>query len=298
MHFSDAEVERVLREADVEAALREAFVALAVGRAAQQPRMRTDAGGVKLSTLGAVLPTLGVAGARIYSTIGGAFSFLIVLFSSETGHPIATFEANAITRRRTAAVSLLAARAVAPADPRAIAIFGTGAQGQSHAEAFARAHPRAELRIVRRDAPASEARSALSGAGIVVTATRSSVPLFDGAWVEPGALVCAVGSSRPDARELDDALLRRCARVIVEWREQSLREAGDLVLLPAALRKRLAFVELGEVLAGKSRGRTREDEIVVFKSVGVGLEDIAVAGLAYGLLAGESRAASSESSGA
>jgi ornithine cyclodeaminase len=124
----------------------------------------------------------------------------------------------------------------------------------------------------------------LKGAGIVVTATRSATPLFEGAWVEPGAFVSAVGSSRPDTRELDDALLQRSARVIVEWREQTLREAGDLLLASSAVRERLDIVELGDVLAGKARARRSADEIVIFKSVGVGLEDVSVAGLAYRLL--------------
>jgi ornithine cyclodeaminase len=291
IHFTDEDVDRVLRGADVEGALREAFVELSESRAAQQPRQRTEAGGVKLSTLGAVVPALGIAGAKIYTTIGGEFSFLIALFSSRTGHPLATFEANAITRWRTAAVSLVAARAAAPARVAAIAVFGTGVQGRAHARAFAGAYPGAALRIMGRKSNPAEARAALSGAGIVITATRSGVPLFDGAWVDEGAFVAAVGSSRPDTRELDDALLERSARVIVEWREQTLREAGDLLLPPKEVRERLSIVELGDVLAGKSGARQRDDEIVIFKSVGVGIEDVTVAGLAYRLLTGASRLA-------
>jgi len=286
IHFTDADVDRVLPGAGLEAELRAAFVDFAEGRAAQQLRMRTDAGGVKLSTLGAVLPALGVTGAKVYTTIAGEFSFLIVLFSSRTGRPIATFEANAITRWRTAAVSLLAARAAAPERPGSVVIFGTGVQGRAHEAALARAYPHAAMRVIGRGAASGEVRDALRGAGVVVTATRSPVPLFDGAWVDRGAFVCAVGSSRPDTRELDDALLGRSARVIVEWREQSLREAGDLLLPPPALRERLSFAELGDILAGKTAARTGEDEIVIFKSVGVGLADIATAGLAYRHLAG------------
>src|SRR4051812_39583094 len=137
-HFSDADVERVLADAPLEETLRRAFVALAEGRAAQQPRMRSDAGGVKLSTLGGVIPEMGVVGAKVYTTVAGRFNFLITLFSSATGEPLATFEANAITKWRTAAVSVLAARVGAVARPRAIAVFGTGVQGRSHAHASAR----------------------------------------------------------------------------------------------------------------------------------------------------------------
>ena len=284
-HFTDKSVDRALANAPLEDVLRRAFVAFADGRAAQQPRMRIEASGVKLSTLGGVIPELGVAGAKIYTTIGGRFSFLIALFSTETGDPVATFDANSITRWRTAAVSLLAARVGAVPRPGAIVVFGTGVQGLAHVEAFSRAFPDAELRIMDRRATEAEKRTALEGAGIVVTATRSATPLFDGRWVSPGAFIAAVGSSRPDTRELDDSLLQRSARVIVEWREQTLREAGDLVLAPAALRDKLEIVELGDVLAGKAPGRLTEGDIVVFKSVGVGIEDVAVASLAYRLLA-------------
>jgi ornithine cyclodeaminase len=284
-HFTDADVERALRGEDVESALRQAFVEFSEGRASQQARVRTEAQGVKLSTLGAVLPGLGVAGAKVYTTIAGEFRFLIALFSSRTGQPLATFEANAITRARTAAVSVLASRAAAAQRPAAITVFGTGVQGRAHAEAFARAYPKADMRVVGRNATSGERRAALTGAGIVVTATRSATPLFDGAWVEHGAFVCAVGSSRPDTRELDDALLQRSARVIVEWREQTLREAGDLLLASSAVREGLDIVELGDVLSGKAPARRAADDIVIFKSVGVGLEDVSVAGLAYRLLA-------------
>ncbi len=285
-HFTDGDVDRVLEGADIEGALRTAFVALADGRAAQQPRMRTDAGGVKLSTLGGVIPELGVAGAKAYTTIAGRFSFLITLFSTRSGDPVATFEANAVTRWRTAAVSLLAARAAATRDPQAVAVFGRGAQAEAHAQAFGRAWPRAQVRIVTRDMDRNQVREALAGASVIITATRSAAPLFDGAWVDPGTFVSAVGSSRPDTRELDDALLARCARVIVEWREQALNEAGDLLLAAPAVRAALEIVELGDVLAGKRAARMNDDEIVLFKSVGVGIEDVAVAGLAYRLLAG------------
>jgi ornithine cyclodeaminase/alanine dehydrogenase-like protein (mu-crystallin family) len=283
-HVTDAEVDRALADAPLEDVLRRAFVGLAEGRAAQQPRLRTEAGGVKLSTLGGVIPELGVVGAKVYTTLAGRFDFVIVLFSTDTGAPLATFEANAITKWRTAAVSRLAASVAARPRPRAITVFGTGVQGRAHAQAFSRAYPEAGLRVVDRRATREHIAQALAGADIVVTATRSPTPLFDGALVEAGAFVCAVGSSRPDTRELDDTLLGRAARVIVEWRAQTLQEAGDLLLAPAALRERLRLADLGDVLAGKASARDNDRDIVIFKSVGVGIEDVAVAGLVHGLI--------------
>ncbi|MEO5326232.1 hypothetical protein PV773_23225 [Mesorhizobium sp. CC13] len=107
-----------------------------------------------------------------------------------------------------------------------------------------------------------------------------------GRWATPGCFIAAVGSSLPNTRELDDRAIARASLVAVEWCEQSLREAGDLVLADPAALPRSKIVELGEILAGKARGRTGEDEITIYKSVGVGLQDIALAGLAYRWIVG------------
>lgn len=299
IHFSDADVEGVLRADLVQQALREAFIAFAAGGADMQARARTEAGGVKLSTLGAVLPGQGCAGAKVYATIAGRFNFVIVLFSAQTGAVLASFDAGAITRWRTAAVSVLAAQQGANPVAANLALFGTGVQARAHLEAFARAFPLHAVRIVSRgaaedlvaharslglDARAAAAEEAVRGADIIVTATRSRTALFDGAWVRSGTFVAAVGSSLPDTRELDDTLISRAAAIVVEWREQALREAGDLVLAKAVLPACAPLLELGDVLAGSAALRRDPADIVVFKSVGVGLEDIAIAGLACRLL--------------
>ena len=283
IHFSDTDVARALDGADLVAALGEAFVDLANGNAAQQARVRTEAGKIKLSTLGAVLPRRGVAGAKVYTTIGGQFHFLIALFSASTGNAVATFDAGEITRRRTAAVSVLAARYCAPKRISKIAVFGAGMQGTAHAEAFARAYSYAEVRVAGRN---DDPGSIVEGAQIVVTATRASTPLFDGRRVSPGTFVSAVGSTRQDTRELDDALMGRARTIIVEWKQQTVCEAGELALLAPNVRARLCIIELGDLIAGKARARESESDVVVFKSVGVGLEDVVAAGLAYRVLTG------------
>jgi ornithine cyclodeaminase len=297
IHLTDDQIDGALAGADLVGALGRAFAAFARGEAAMQERIRTEAGPVKLSTMGAVWPAEGFAGAKVYTTIAGQFNFVIVLFSATTGEPLATLQANAVTRWRTAAVSVLAARALARPEASALALFGTGVPARAHAQAFARAFALRSVRVVSRsggealarelgaslgcEARAAPAREALAGAHLVVTATRSATPLFEGAWVEPGAFVAAVGSSRPDTRELDDALLARSRAVVVEWKRQALREAGDLVMASPAALEGVPVLELGEVLAASSPVRAGPDDIVVFKSVGVGLEDVVVAGLAW-----------------
>jgi ornithine cyclodeaminase len=252
---------------------------------------------VKISTMGAVLPDQGYAGAKVYTTIKGQFDFVIQLFSTQTGRPLASLEANAITRLRTAACSVIAARELAPPEARRLAVFGAGVQGRAHAQQFARAFPLEEIRIVDPFAAPDTARlleaqcgvrvrmtdaaAALDNADIVVTASRSTTPLFDGALLAPGCFVAAIGSSLPSTRELDDTALRRASRVVVDWAPQTLREAGDLMQAGPGCMPPDKLADLADVVCGRRPGRRSADEITIYKAVGVGLQDIALAGLAY-----------------
>jgi len=244
-----------------------------------------------------VVPDQDVAGAKVYTTIDGAFTFAIVLFSTKTGALLATFDANAITRLRTAASSVIAARHLARPESRTLAVFGVGVQGWAHAEQFAEAFPIARILLVsQRNQPeiaaAVEAKTgvptalatpaeALAAADIVVTASRSKTPLFRGEDIRPGTFIAAVGSSLSTSRELDDTALARAAAIAIEWREQSLKEAGELVQAAPGIVDPAKIVELGELVSDKVPGRTSSDAITLYKSVGVGIEDIAVAGLAW-----------------
>lgn len=302
IHITDEMVAGAISAAEALAVMRSAFESFGRGRAAMQERYRTEAGGVKLSTLGAVIPDLGFAGAKVYTTINGRFSFAITLFSTESGDPLASIEANAITRLRTPACSVLAAQHLARPDSRRLAIFGTGTQGRAHAVQMAAAYPLEEILVVSshpRTETADEIAAetgvstrlattgeAIEAADIVVTATRAREPLFGGAALRPGSFVAAVGSSLPTTRELDDTALARASCVAVEWRQQTLREAGDLVLAARNILPAERIVELGELVTGARLGRRADDEITLYKSVGVGLEDIALAGLAWRKLTG------------
>jgi ornithine cyclodeaminase len=243
-HIPDSLVDELVSPEDAQASLLDAFKQFGAGTAAMQQRMRTEAGGVKLSTLGAVIPGQKVAGAKVYTTIAGRFTFVILLFSTEDGRPLASFDADAITRLRTAACSVIAARYLARPRPRHLAIFGAGAQGSAHAQQMASAFELDRITICTRhpsdamlaslsarcDAKVSfgDVSQALDEADIVVTASRSATPLFEGERLPKGCFVAAIGSSLPTTRELDDTALRRASVIAVEWREQSLREAGDL----------------------------------------------------------------------
>lgn len=300
IHLTDAQIDELIAIDDAIPALERGFRGLANRNAAVQQRVRTEADGVKLSTLGAVVPELGVAGAKVYSTIAGRFNFSIVLFSTVDGSLLATLDANAITRLRTAATTVLAVRALARKQATTAAIFGTGIQGRAHALALAAHTQLRSFRIVGLEgteelaaelsaagashgveAVVSDAAHAVRGADVVVTATRATGALFDGATVAQGALVAAIGSSLPHTRELDDALIARASRIVVELRDQARQEAGDLVLAKPGTFNWEDTVELGNVLVGSEKGRVRDDDVIVYKAVGIGLQDIVLAGIAW-----------------
>lgn len=294
----DAEVRANADPDEAVAAIARAFRAQAEGDAALQARQRIVAGPTKLSTMAAILPQDGIAGAKVYTTVGGRFRFLVLLFDAASGAPLACMEADAFTEIRTAAVTT--ALALALADPAAgtLAVFGTGIQAGAHIRALARRFPLEEIRVVSRGdaagfaaALASEtgvrvvqrdAASAIADAGLVVTATRSKTPLFDGRQLEAGAFVAGVGSTLPDAAELDAATLRRAASVVVEWAPQAFAEAGDLLLAEVAgALDRSRVIEAAAALADPASARPAPEAIVVFKSVGIALEDVAVAGAVW-----------------
>ena len=299
-HVTDEMVDAVLKPQDVQRALTDAYRSLGQGQAAMQTRIRTESGGIKLSSLGAVLPEQGVVGAKIYTTIGGQFAFVIVLFSAIDGRPLASFDAAAITRLRTAACSVIAARYLARPESRRLAVFGLGTQGRAHALQMAQAFPLDEIRVCSRSLTDEAARElqgscgvpvrrcdaalALEGADIVVTASRSRMPLFSGAALCPGTFIAAVGSSLPDTRELDDATLARASMMAVDWMPQTAVEAGDIVLADPAALPPSKLVELADLVTGRACGRREAAEVTIYKTVGVGLQDVAVAGLVWQLM--------------
>src|SRR5262245_126985 len=210
---------------------------------------------------------------------------LILLFRPETGEPLVTMDGRLITEMRTAAVSAVATQHLARRSASVLAILGSGVQARSHLEAVRLVR---EIRDVRVWSPrnarafaerhgvraATSAEEAVRGADIVVVASTSMTPVLKGEWLSPGAHVNAVGAPRPTWRELDDDALAR-SRVYVESREAATRESGDVIAAGKVL------VEIGEVVAGAQPGRKSEDEITLFKSVGVAVEDVATADLVY-----------------
>lgn len=295
--FDDARVAGLLDTAGVRDVLDDAFQDMAIGRAAVQARHRTDCEGTKLSAMGGIWAARSVAGTKSYTTVNGQFSFLLTLFDTANNCPVAVLEANELTRFRTAALSRLVARKAVGQMPRKLALFGQGHQGRAQAQALCEEFSFDEIAVVD---PHSEddwcarlalrhgcrvrqtdAATAISNADVVVTATRSKAPVFDGGGLKSGAVVIALGTSLANGRELDDATLRRASRVLVEWLPQSLEEAGEIVLgLAAGSIDRSRLADLPALYRGDAPWRESERDIVVFKTVGVGLSDVATAWLA------------------
>jgi len=210
---------------------------------------------------------------------------MILLFRPETGEPLVTMDGRLITEMRTAAASAVATDELARRDVGVLAILGSGVQARSHLEALRLVREFREVRVWSpRSADqfarefgvtaASSAEDAVRGADVIVVATAATTPVLLGDWISPGAHINAVGATRPNWRELDDSLLRK-ARIYVDSREAAGKESGDIIAA------REIVGEIGEVIAGSKSGRTSDEQITLFKSVGVAIEDVAAADLVY-----------------
>jgi ornithine cyclodeaminase len=299
--ISDAEVVQLI---DMQEAIKEmttAFEQFGRGAGAVTPRVRAGAEYNKqtaaIAAMGAALPASDVVGAKVYSTVDGRFNFVIVLFSARTGDALCAIAANEITRFRTAAASAVAMRALARRDAKTLSIFGAGVQASAHAEAFLLSHPFEKIYVAGRSKTAAFAEqiqsrfgvpsfatdinTAASEGDVIVTCTRAANPLFDGGIVQPGAFIAAVGSSKPQSRELDDKLLARAEKIVVEWLPAAKAEAGEFVRAADGVIDPAHVFELGNLLVNEKINIRHPEDIVIYKSVGIGLEDIALANLVW-----------------
>jgi len=292
MTLDHHDVERLLRMEDLIPVMADALATLSTGRAVQPVRVVVPVADHR--GFFGVMPAYagGALGAKLvtwYPNNEGVPTHhaIVQLFRPETGEPLVTMDATLITEMRTGAVSAVATDRLARPDAAVLAILGSGVQARSHLEALRMVRSFRDVRVwspknasafaVRHGVrPVSSAEDAVRGADVIVVATMSRVPVLSGAWLSAGAHINAVGAVRPDWRELDDEAVTR-ARVFVESREAAGRESGDVIAA------RGIAAEIGEVIAGTARGRETADEITLFKSVGVAVEDVSTARLVYRL---------------
>lgn len=303
MILTGADLRSLLSMRDVIAAIEAAFRDIDQMRAPERSRMDLP-GGVLLQ-----MPAFGAgaAGTKIVSVFEGnaargleVVQAVYLLLDPETGEPLALMEGNFLTAIRTAATSAVATKWMAAPGPKRLAIFGAGAQAEAHIEAMIEAAQVESIMIVSRTreraqrlaervrsrhnvrAQIAAAAEAVASANLICTCTTSSAPLFDGRLIRPGTHINAVGSFSPTARELDSEAVRR-AWLIIDSHLAAGREAGD-ILIPiseGAVSESHIRGTLADVVSGRVKGRESDDQITIFKSCGLAIEDLAAAKLAY-----------------
>lgn len=274
----------------------EMFRQLAAGKAMNVPRVRAKAPGIVLHSMCAAAEYLGLVGWKMYTTTRTGAQFLIGLHDAETGDLEALIEADRVGQLRTAAATAVAVQWMADMEATEIGLFGAGKQARTQLEAVSIARPIKRCYLYSRQeearerfaaemaaklgidvSPVDRPRDAAQELPIVVTATSSSVPVFDGNDLSEGALVCAVGANWLRKAEIDANTIRRADNVVCDSVEACKHEAGDF---QAAIEKG-AFdwsraVDLASVVAGRAVGRNNRQSVTLFKSVGLALEDVAL----------------------
>ena len=275
----------------VEAAMK----ALAQCRATDVPRARIQTPSGIQHVLQAAAPELGYIGFKYYYTVPGQRSAMYVhLINMKTGKLEAIVEARWQSMIRTGAASGVASRALANPGATTVAQLGAGYQGMGQLEAVVRALKLREARVyaptrdkleawckkmsIKLDIPvipAASPQEAIRGAQVINVITKSATPVLDGDWLEPGQHINAAGSNALSRREIDARTVTRCALITVDARGTAARECGDL--LPAVENGRLnwdTLTEIGEVLAGLRPGRGGKDDITLYESHGMGIQDV------------------------
>ena len=305
--LKDEDIRRLVTMKEAIAAVEKAFGELAKGRAMMPPRstMMLEKGSISL--MPSYLQETGTVATKIISIYaqnpakGLPTSIAqIIANDPETGKFIALIEASYLTALRTGAVTGVAAHYLAREDSKVAAIIGCGVQGRTQAWAVIESRDIETFRCYdlskeRRRAfaeemsrtlevevlPVDRAKEAVKDADIIVTATTSKIPVVKKEWLGDGAHISAVGSFYPDHREIDTETVKD-AKVVVDLREAVLAEAGDLIIpiKEGAITESHIYAELGELVIGLKQGRTEDDNLTLFKSVGLAIQDSAVAGLA------------------
>ncbi|MHB8736957.1 MAG: ornithine cyclodeaminase family protein [Terriglobales bacterium] len=296
LYLTEADVTRLIDMRSAVEAVEEAFRKLAAGEAMNVPRARAQGPGIVLHSLSAAAAYLGLVGWKCYTTTRGGARFLVGLYDTASGDLAALVEADRLGQLRTGAATGVAAEWMAPREAGEMGLFGTGRQAETQLAAVAVVRPLKRAFVYGRDAerraafaarmsvqlgfevsPVDRPLQAAEELPIVVTATTSRAPVFDGAWLAKGALVAAVGSNWLNKAEIDTTVVRRADTVVCDSIAACRQEAGDFRdALDKGIFDWSRAVELADVVAGRTAGRGRADGIALFKSVGLAIEDVAL----------------------
>jgi alanine dehydrogenase len=293
VYLRESDVDALLPPPDAVEAVEGCFERLARGVVENRPRYRIGLDEGLLHVMGAADLELGVAGVKTYVGFGEGARFVVALFAADRPELLALVEADRLGQRRTGAASAVAAKHLARPGARTLGLLGCGWQAESQVDCIRAALPSIERVVVfcrdeerrldfcrRFGAEPAEYNRDAAEQDVVVTVTTSRDPVLRGEWLRPGALVCAAGANRIQARELDNAVVERASFICCDSKEQARIEAGDLVEpVERGVLDWLEVHELAEVIGGEVTGRQSDDDVVLFKSLGIAAEDLAVAKL-------------------
>ena len=297
LYLNESDVRQLLRMPEAVAEVERAFSAHGRGKAFDVPRRRTRQPGGHLHILQAAAPEINAIGYKAYySRPGKPLNSHLHIMNYEQGHTEAIIESDWLGRIRTGAATAVAARYLARKESHILGLFGHGRHARTQLEAVCAVRDITEVKVFGHNAdgvrafcdemsqrvsaelrPARSSEEAVRGSDIIVTMTRASEPLFDGRWLEPGQFIAATGSNALNRREIDTETVRRADLVVVDSREVAQGESGDL--LPA-YESGLVYWEnladMGGVVAGRWPGRTSNDQITLFESHGMAVQDLYV----------------------
>ncbi len=299
LYLAENDIEQLITVPEVIDALDKAFRDQAGGKAWTNPRQRLRLPGATLHMMAGAIP--GYFGYKAYTVTSGKANFLFFLYSSESTDLLAMIEADALGQIRTGAATGLATRVLSNRDASEATMFGAGWQAQSQLLAMDAVRRLSRVWIVNRKPErrekfiskmqplvnarlegAESAEQAVRESQIVTTITSSREPVLKGEWLRPGAHVNAAGGNLLLRRELDDDVVLRANRIVVDSVDQSRIESGEFLgVIETGRRHWEDFIELRNVVAGVAPGRTAGTDITLFKSGGLALEDVAAAKLAY-----------------
>lgn len=306
--LSQQDVERLLTMPKCVELMTQTLAALARGEATLPLRTVFGIPDGAFAVMPAALSNPSTVGAKIitvlpknHGTKYDSHQGAVLLFDTDKGSLLSVMDATSITTIRTAAVSGVATHALAKNDATSLAILGAGVQGHSHLDAMCAVRSFQSLRVWSRNPAtahkladaarrkygleslvAPSVKDAVDGIDVVCVCTSSTEPVLNGEWITPGTHVNAVGASQPHARELDSAAVMK-SRVFADRRESALKEPGDIIIpmRNGEITEEHIAGEVGEVLIGKIEGRRGDDEITLFKSLGLAIEDLASAHFLY-----------------
>jgi ornithine cyclodeaminase/alanine dehydrogenase len=295
LYLSEQDVDSLLTPEDALEAVEGSFRRMAEELVENVPRRRLRLDGGALAVMSAVDLGLGVAGVKTYAAGRGGASFVVVvLFDASSNELLAVIEADRLGQFRTGAATGVAAKYLAREGASSLGVFGAGLQAEMQLRAvraalpgiedvavYSRTPERREEFAQRLGVEAVESGQEAAANDVVVTITTSRDPVLRGDWLRAGTLVCAAGANRPQARELDNAVLQRAAFVCCDSLDGARIESGDLIEPVAqGVLDWLEVHELFEVVSGQVQGRQSDDDVIVFKSNGIAAWDVAIGAMA------------------